>query len=102
MTYEQALACYPASEYPAGVNPRWVAAHAHFRREMAAWEFSLWIQDQWREFAKTLGWPCKCGCRASVFVFLTLGDPRAHKDFDEFLLRKVEEEATEGARSSAG
>lgn len=37
-------------------NPRWTLCREVLGREPKGWEFSLWIQERWRDFAKSLGW----------------------------------------------
>lgn len=36
-------------------NPRWTRCREALGREFEAWEFSLWIKQRWRDYAKFLG-----------------------------------------------
>jgi len=81
---------------PETENPRWTLCRAAFGREPEGYEFSLWIDARWRDFAQHIGAQRIPGELASTDVFAHfwwkkhLGSEEAQKAFDDWLKWEVE------------
>lgn len=76
MTYQEAAdICLPQGL----TNPRYIAYYAHVGKEPKFHEWSLWINDKWKELAQ------KYGHNTSKDVMCLLGVGKAQTEFDRFI-----------------
>jgi hypothetical protein len=81
---------------PETESPRWTLCRAALGREPACWEFTLWIDQRWRDFSRYLGAQHIPGEVASTDVFSHFwwkkrqGSEMAQQAFDDWLKGEVE------------
>lgn len=64
-------------------NPRWTACRAAMGREPRAWEFIIWINARWIEYARHLGVPTSGSAAQSVYR--SIGYDEGQRAFDLWL-----------------
>ncbi len=75
-------------------NPRWTCCREALGREPKAWEFMIWVQQRWRDYAAHLGVEARGGEASRTIASWhwfekRITDDETHKMFDQWLKSEV-------------